>query len=232
MVYAVIFAGGVGHRMGSDTPKQFLEINGIPILVHTIEKFASCRIINRIILVVLHDYMEYINNLVKKYKLEKVFDVVAGGGSALESQFLGLQKINDCYGIYNDDIVLIHDGVRPFINEDLINNCVKSVKEFGSAITVSPASETVGVVENKKQVKYTLPRQNCYILRAPQCFYLRDIYNAHSKAKEENKTYVDSASLMLDQGHTLNPVVGPIENIKITTQYDYMLAKLLLGDKK
>lgn len=230
MVYVVIFAGGVGHRMASDTPKQFLLIKEKPILVHTINIFNASPVVDRIVVVVLNNYLNTAKDLVKQYKLDKVAYVVAGGSSAFDSQFIGISKIVKELKPLENDIVIVHDGVRPFINDELIQKCVNTVRKYGSAITVSPASETVGVINKDKQIQYTLPRQDCYLARAPQCFYLKDLYQSHIKALKDKKTYIDSASMMLDQGYSLHPVEGPIENIKITTQYDYILAKLLLGD--
>ena len=230
MNYAIIFAGGVGSRMGSSVPKQFLEINNTPIIVHTLSIFNLNNNIDGIVVVSAKNYIETVAKLVSNYKLDKVFKIAGGGDSALESQFIGIDVIVKTKCL-DGDIVLIHDGVRPFVDDELINQCIDEVKKKGTAITVSPAAETVAITENGV-IKETTPREKCLIARAPQCFYLKDIYNAHLLAQKQGKTYVDSASMLLDQGKTLNPVFGPDKNIKITTPYDYELAKLLLGDKK
>ena len=231
MNYAVIFAGGTGTRMKIDTPKQFLEINSKPILVHTIERFQKSSIIDKILVVCLSDYIGDVLAFKQKYNLTKIIDVISGGKTAFQSQKNG---INYLKGISNNsgDIVFIHDGVRPLINEALIERCLEEVKKSRSAITVSPAAETIAILNNESQISKTVSRENCVLARAPQAFYLSDIYDAHIKAEEEQKEYIDSASMMLDQGHKLGIVEGPAENIKITTKYDYELCKLLLGDNK
>ena len=231
MNYAIVFAGGTGVRMNSSVPKQFLPIQGKPVLVHTLEKFQQSEIIDRIIVVCLKEYISLVNEFSKQYELTKISQVVPGGKTAFESQKIGIEAVyretqNDNTGIF------IHDGVRPLINNELINRCFEELKKTGSAITVSPAAETIAVFNENKKIVKTMPRQNCVLARAPQVFYLKDIYEAHQKAAKENKEYIDSASMFLDQGKTLGIVEGPTENIKITTQYDYLVSKLLLcGDK-
>ena len=230
MVYVIIFAGGVGSRMHASKPKQFLDINGKPILAHTLSIFNNNDNVDRIIVVSGADYINTVKQLVHDFNLSKVVKIVSGGKTAIESQFNGIKEAvisSDC----SNDIVLIHDGVRPFIDNELINRCIDEVKKKGTAITVSPAAETIAITEGGA-IKETAPREKCLIARAPQCFYLKDIYNSHLLAQKQGKTYVDSASMLLDQGKILNPVFGPDKNIKITTPYDYELAKLLLGDKK
>lgn len=229
MNHVIIFAGGIGSRMGSKTPKQFLEINSKPILIHTLEKFNFSDFIDTITIVTIKEYIETVKHLVAKFSISKVDAIIEGGDTAFSSQFNGVNYIN-CNYKNSNDVVLIHDGVRPFINDDLIKKCILNVMEKGTAVTVSPAAETIAI-KSGASIEQTLPRENCLIARAPQCFYLKDIYEAHLLARKNKKTYIDSASMLLDQGKTLNPVMGPDNNIKITTPYDYELAKLLLGDK-
>ena len=231
MVYAIIFAGGVGTRMGSDIPKQFLEINKKPILMHTIEVFSQCNLVNNILVVSKKEYIDIAKDLIHKYNLCKVIDVISGGTTAFESQRIGVNYINQISNNY-DDIVIVHDGVRPFVNDELIEKCINGAKEKGSAVTVSPAFETIAIINGNNEITQTVPRQNCLIARAPQAFYFKDLYEAHQRAIKENKEYIDSASMMLDQGKSLNPILGPNGNIKITTQYDYLIAKLLFKENK
>lgn len=231
MNYVVIFAGGVGSRMGSALPKQFLEIDDKPIIAYTIEKFNNSNLVDAIVIVTLSNYVERVKEIVSKHSFKKVVFVTEGGDTAFASQFNGIKFLTSI-SKSEEDIVLIHDGVRPLINEELIQKCIEGVKEKGSAITVSPAFETIALVDSDRQINRTVPRQDCLIARAPQAFYLEDLYNAHIRAKKDNKVYIDSASMMLDQGISLNPIIGPDENIKITTQYDYQIAALLIRDRK
>lgn len=230
MNYAVIFAGGVGSRLGSDLPKQFLEIENVPILIRTIKHFDNCALIDQIVVVSKKEYVGKTQHLIEFFRLKKVIAVLAGGITAFESQQIGVDFVSK-HSKSGGDIVLVHDGVRPFISEELIKSCIAGVKEKGTAITVSPAFETIAIKNKKGSISETIPRQDCLIARAPQAFYIKDLVNAHCRAKKENKTYIDSASMMLDQNIALNPIMGPDENIKITTQYDYLVAKLLVKEK-
>ena len=226
---AVIFAGGTGQRMNSRTkPKQFLELHGKPILVYTLEVFQRCEIIDRIVLVMLKEWIPYSQELIAKYHLTKVAAVVAGGGTGQESIFNGISKAKEIAS--SEACVLIHDGVRPIIDEDTIERCVESVETYGNAITVIPAIETIAIKgDDGDTIGKILPRSECLMARAPQCFRLNDIYNCHLNArKEQLADFIDSASLMQHYGYTLHAVVGHPENIKITTPSDFYIFRAIL----
>lgn len=229
MNYCLIFAGGVGNRMKSEKPKQFIEINDKPIIAYTVEIFNKSPIIDRIVIVTLSKYIKHVENIAKQYNFDKVCSVIAGGSTAMESQFNGLSYLMKI--ATTDDIVFIHAGVRPFINDGLLIDCLDSVKKNRSAITISPAIETTSILDSEGNIHDILPRQKCVLARAPQVFYLADIYDAHLKSRANHLEFIDSASLMIHFGHKLNVVEGPSENIKITTQYDLMLAKLWINNK-
>ena len=227
MNYALIFAGGVGSRMGSETPKQFIEVNGKPIIVHTIAVFDDSKIIDKIVVVTLPEYIHKVEEYIVKFNLFKVSAVISGGGTAMESQFNGLKFIKKTSN--ENDLVFIHDGVRPFINNKLLEDCLNSVRFKGNAITVCRATETISILNSNNQIEKILPRQKCILARAPQAFFIDDIYNAHLKVGNKRNDFVDSASLMMSQNVKLNIVEGPSENIKITTQYDLMLCELWMN---
>lgn len=232
MVYALVFAGGVGKRMNSKSlPKQFLEVHGKPILISTLEHFENHPEVNEICLVCAPEWKEYMQRILKRYYITKVKSLVTGGATALESQYNGLREI-ERHNAGQDDVVLIHDGVRPLIDEKTISDCIRMVHEKGSAITVVPATETIIQTESNGSVKGTFPREECRLARAPQCFYLRDILSAHEKARLEHKTFVDSCSLMLYYGHKLYTVSGPSENIKVTTPADFYIYRALLDARE
>ena len=129
--------------------------------------------------------------------------------------------------VERDSIVLVHDGVRPFVSDKLINDCIESVKQFGSAITVVPAIETIVTLEND-EIKNITDRSKCYHAKAPQCFYLGELLKCHRKAMEEGMTnMIDSASLMKYYGHSLHTVSGDYDNIKITTPTDFYTSRAL-----
>ena len=219
---AVIFAGGVGKRMNNASkPKQFLKCKDKPILVYTLEKFNNNKSIDGIVLVMLKEYIEESKQLVKDYKLDKVIDVVEGGETCQDSIFNGLKRVHDTY---DDAVVLIHDGVRPLIDDETITKNIECINKNGSAITVSNAFETITLKSKDNLVEDIIDRSACQYARAPQSFYLKDIYDSHLKAINDNKhDYIDSAFLMSHYGHPLYTVVGNPENIKITTLNDYYM---------
>lgn len=229
---AVIFAGGTGQRMNTKTlPKQFLELHGKPILVYTLEHFEKHRQIDGIVLVCVQDWLDYCEELLQKYHIKKVKAVVPGGQSGQESIRNGLNKAAELFP--QDSVVLIHDGVRPLIDEETISKDIASVQQNGSAITVSPAIETIALRSDTGEVGEIIERSRCQMAKAPQCFYLKDILEAHQKAQAENRNdFIDSASLMRHYGHSLFTVEGPTENIKITTPSDFYLFRALLDARE
>lgn len=234
MNYALIFAGGVGKRMNSKSrPKQFLEIHGKPVLIYTIENFETHPEIDYIALVCVAEWLEYAKSLVEKFNLKKVRWVVPGGETALQSQFNGLQSICNSDIHNSEDIVLIHDGVRPLVSRELISRCIDSVREHGSAITVAPAIETIIRSDKIGCIKDTFPRSECQLARAPQCFHISDILNAHLQAQKDNRyDFVDSTSLMLHYGFKLHTVEGPTENIKVTNPADFYICRALMDARE
>ena len=228
---AVIFAGGTGKRMNTRSkPKQFLELHGKPILVYTLEQFNNHVEIDGIVLVVLEEWITYCQKLVEKFRLDKVKAIVAGGDSALSSQKNGLLKVQELYA--NDSIVLIHDGVRPLVNEETISKNIASVKQYRTAITVTPAIETIAIKNETGEVGQIIERSKCELARAPQSFYLKDILAAHEKAEGEGIKFIDSASMMQHYGHLLYTVEGSPENIKITTPTDFYIFRALVDARE
>ena len=229
MNIAVIFAGGTGKRMNTRAkPKQFLEMHGKPVIIYTLQHFEEHRDIDSIILVCLESWIDYARKIIKDFHIKKVTDIVKGGKSGQESIFNGLSC---AYSNSSDskDIVLIHDGVRPLINSDTITDCLESVKKYGSAITTTPAIETIFLDGDGDRVGKIFNRTRCAMARAPQCFYLSDLYSAHLKAQKDKKyDFIDSAMLMQYYGADLHMVSGPVENIKITTPTDFYLFRALL----
>lgn len=222
----LIFAGGSGTRMNSRAkPKQFLQLYGKEIIIHTLENFQNHPEIDNIVVVCKEDWIKFLWKLLDKYDLDKVKWVVPGGETGQMSIYNGLAELEKhCPA---DSIVLVHDGVRPFVNDDLISNCIKSVKEHGSGITVVPAIETIVTTEDNK-IKTITDRSKCSLARAPQSFYLGELLEAHRKAQKEGKiNMIDSACLMQYYGHELYTVPGNFDNIKITTPADFYTSRAL-----
>ena len=233
MNLALIFAGGVGKRMGnSGVPKQFLKLYGKEIIIYTLEIFENNENIDGIVISCLEEKIELLKKLIVKYEFKKIKSIVSGGTTGQESIFNGLKELEKYYS--KNDIVLIHDGVRPLINNETLNNNIELVKQKGNAITTAPAIETIIKLEEEKSIiKDIFNRSECYMARAPQSFFLGDILSAHKKAVEEHKlNFIDSASLMTYYGYNLNIVNGPTENIKITTPSDFYIFKAILDMKE
>lgn len=229
---AIIFAGGVGSRMGSEIPKQFLQVYGKEIIVHTLEKFQYNDNVDLIYVGCVEEYIHDFEQMVQKYHITKIpmGGIIPGGTSGQDTIYKVLKRAREDNP--GDSICLIHDGVRPLINDDLINNCIKSVEEYGSAVTVTKAFETPLISEDGKEVKEVLPRKYVYTAQAPQSFRLDDIIAAHEKIRATEEGYdnpriVDSCSLMKECGNTVHIVEGNRGNIKVTTLDDYIT---LLGN--
>lgn len=223
MNVAIIFAGGVGKRMGREKPKQFLEIAGKPIIIHTLEVFERNDQIDGIVVACLEEWIGHLQDLLTEYDITKVRAVVPGGETGQISIYNGVQKVHELFPA--DTTVLIHDGVRPFITDELIAENIKSVGEYGSAISCVLATETF-LIANKKKIQEMPKRDDSLIAKAPQSFRLEDIYRAHLRAQEDGwQDAVDSCTLMYHYGNELAVVMTDYDNIKITTPKDLSLAE-------
>ncbi len=229
MNIAVIFAGGVGSRMHSkERPKQFLEMYKKPIIIHTLEHFETHPEIDGIVVVCVEGWIDYLKNLLYKFRIEKVKTVVSGGATGQLSIYNGLVAAKELAGD-EESIVLIHDGVRPLIDGKLITNNIKSVKEHGSAITTTVVKETILVVKEDCSIDYVPSRANSRIAKAPQSFWLHEILGAHQKALAEGEqNFIDSCTMMQHFGKSLYLVDGPENNIKITTPQDFYVMRAIL----
>ena len=221
MNYAVIFGGGTGTRMNTKTrPKQFLTLHGKEIIIYTLEHFENHPEIDGISVVCIAEWIDYLKKLLEKYQIKKVKWISPGGSTGQESIFNGLDAMRG--EIADDSIVLIHDGVRPLIDEKLISENIRVAKENRCAVTVVPATETVMLVDENEQIVTSVDRNSCRVVRAPQSFVYQDLLNAHDKARSQGiNNMIDSATMMSKEGYTLYPVVGKPENIKITTPSDF-----------
>lgn len=228
MNIAVIFAGGTGYRMHTKgKPKQFLEYRGKPIIIYTLELFDNHPMIDRIVVTCVKDWIPFLEKMLKKFEITKVCKIVSGGETGQDSIYNGLVAASELSRAEND-IVLIHDGVRPLITEETITDNIEMVKKEGSCITCVPATETF--IVNHPDGSLEIPtRVNSLIARAPQSFYLKDILEAHEQARSEDRHYfIDSCSMMYHYGHHLSTVIGPMENIKITTPTDFFVFKAMV----
>ncbi len=217
MNIAIIFAGGSGVRMGSGIPKQFLEINGKPVIIHTLQLFQYHGEIDKIYISMLDEYIGYMQELVDEYRLGKVVCIIPGGDTA------------------QDSIVLLHDGVRPFVSYEVISNNIQGVKENGNAITCTACYETILLSHDGVSVESVPYRKDTFAAQAPQSFYLKDIIAAHDVVRKRPERYenmVDACTIIRSQGMTAHMVPGNRGNIKVTTPEDVYMFRALLQYKE
>ena len=234
MNIAVIFAGGVGSRMHSkERPKQFLEMYNKPIIIHTLEHFQNHPMIDAIVVVCIESWISYLNELLYKFRIEKVKKVVPGGETGQLSIYYGLKAAKE---VANGEkaVVLIHDGVRPLITEKLITNNIEAVRRYGSAITTAKVKETLLVVnEQDSSIDYVPSRNNSRVAKAPQSFWLDEILSAQEKALAKGeRDWIDSCTLMQEYGFKMHLIDGPSQNIKITTPEDFYTMRAILEAKE
>lgn len=233
MNIAIIFAGGVGVRMGAGIPKQFLEISGKPLIIHTLQLFQYHKEIDKIYIATLKDYIAVMDQLVNEYRLDKVAAIVEGGETAQDSIYHALKKAESENP--GDSIVLIHDGVRPFVSYEVISENIKGVRENGNAITSTPCYETIILSKNANTVDSVPFRRNTFAAQAPQSFYLKDIIAAHDVVRARPERYenmVDACTILRSQGAELHLVRGNFGNIKVTTPEDVYFYRALLRYKE
>ena len=228
-VIAVIFAGGTGVRMGAELPKQFIEVEGKPIMIHTLDLFENSPLVDEIYIACKEDYLALLKKLIIQFGISKVCGIVPGGTSALDSQYKGLSEA--AKNNPENAIVLIHDGVRPCINNELIAKVVKMAVDKGAVATCTPMFETPVVSKGGEIVEETPLRADCYTAQAPQAFRLGELLKAHEEVRAENPEYkglVDSCSLMRSIGKDVAILKGPRSNIKVTTPEDLYIFKAML----
>ena len=229
---AVIFAGGVGSRMGEQykgTPKQFLAVGNKPILAHTLDIFQRHARIDGIYLAVLVDYMDYAREMAVHYGITKLRAVVAGGRVAQESIYNALSKAHEDNP--PDTVVLIHDGVRPVLEDRVIDANIESVLRYGTAITCTPCHETILESEDGIQVRHIPVRAHTFAAQAPQSFRLREILAAHEAIRATSSGYtnmVDACTIYHALGRAVRMVQGNHGNIKVTTPEDVYVLRAIM----
>lgn len=236
MNIAIIFAGGIGQRLNNgenSTPKQFLKINDKPIIIRTLELFQTHKDIDKIYISIHPDYYEYMQELVKYYYITKTVGIVNGGETGQESIYNALklaQKENP-----QDSIVLIHDGVRPNITEEVITKNIECTKKNGNAITCTSCFETILISANGINPEHVPYRKDTYAAQAPQTFHLGEVIEAHEITRKTNPNYtdiVDTCTLYKTLDKKTFMVKGNRGNIKITTIEDLYILRALIRYKE
>ena len=227
MNVALVFAGGTGQRMrNSARPKQFLELYGKPVIAYTLEIFQAHQEIDAIVVPCLEGWLDHLQRIAEKYGISKLIKVLPGGATSQQSKLLALRALRDV--CRDDDIILMHDAVRPLITSRLIDDNLTCIRQFGNAITVDPFTETGVVSEDGKTVETTIERKKLYIAKAPQTFYYGDALWAHEAAQNmPDSTTIDTCTIMTTLGKELHFVPCQSSNIKITTPEDYFIFKAI-----
>ena len=222
MISAIVLAGGRGKRMNYHKSKQFIEIKGKPVLVYTLEKFIYNKSIDEVILVLPEDEVDYCKKeVLQKYSL-KVDRIIIGGKERQDSVFNALEAMEKA------DIVLIHDGARPFISEKIIEEGIKYANIYGAAAPGVTPKDTIKI-KNEDNISVDTPDRNTLVaVQTPQCFKYDEIYQCHRKIKEENAIVTDDTSVVERYGHKVYLYEGDYTNIKITTPEDLILAERLI----
>lgn len=226
-VTAIIVAAGKSKRLKDKVPKQFIEIEGKPLLCHTLEIFEKCDEIDEILLVVPEDWLTYCSTeVVDKYGFRKINKVIAGGEKRQDSVYKGLSAIPG-----DTSIVVIHDGVRPLVESSKIIESIKMCKECKAVILAVPVKETVKRIEDGSVVT-TLNRERLWIAQTPQTFEYKTLLNAYEKAKSDGFVGTDDASLVERLGIEVKILESDYDNIKITTPEDLVLVEEYLRKRK
>jgi len=220
-ISAVIVSGGKGRRVGKFTPKQFLKIDEIPIIIRALLPFEDSKEIDNIVLVLPKKWKQKGDNLIRKYNIKKVVKTVMAGKTRQASVYNGLIALRQ----YNPDIALIHDGVRPFVTKELIKACCKGAKKYGA---VSSSIKPTNTLFDRRR-KITLDRKNIISIQTPQAFKYKLIMDAHIRARKKNRLdFPDDTTLLLSCGTKTVFIEGEKRNIKITDKEDLYLAQVIV----
>lgn len=221
---AIIVAGGSGKRMLHDRPKQYVPLAGIPILARTLITFEKAPSVGRVVLVVPGGDREYVRDeIVDRYRIVKVRQIQAGGKARQDSVRKGLEMVDS-----GDDVVVIHDGVRPFVTQELIARSIGEAARSGAVVPIVPSADTVKMIDNDGRVLDTLDRGTLRLAQTPQAFKREIILEAFEDAYREGFYGTDDASLVERMGVTVRTIPGLPYNIKITTSEDLLFGEFLL----
>jgi len=234
MNYALILAAGVGQRMrNGGLPKQFLKLNGKPIIIYTLEKFDQMEEISKIVISCHGDYLDYMQDLLQFYQIKKVAGIVVGGADRQESLLRGLDKIKDFSQDPETDIVIIHDGVRPLVSQTTIMENIRIAAQYGCAVTVHPVTESVVVTDSDKiEMGDFKKRSDTYTLTSPQSFRLNAVFKAFKDNNDQEKhsgiPLLDAAMVYASEGGVVHMVKEQNLNLKVTTPEDFYILRSML----
>ena len=218
-------AAGSGSRMGTQIPKQFLDVRNKSVLAHTVEKFQNNSCISEIVIVTREEYISFCGNMAKEYGFFKVTAIVAGGATRQISVANGIAQLGE-----DIDNVFIHDGARPMISDEVITKCALSLEQECACAVGVPMKDTIKYSDNGSYIDRTVDRSHLWQIQTPQCFRVDLISECHAKAATEGFEATDDCMLMEHFGYKVALVEGDYENIKITSPQDIYVMEGLLGD--
>lgn len=220
---AIILAAGKGARMNAGINKQFMLLNGKPLLAYTLEIFQNCNAIDSIVLAAGKDELQLCKEqILDIYGFSKVDKLISGGILRQQSVYNGIKSLGDC------DVVVIHDGARPILSEGIIERCIEGAKKYGAVSTGMPAKETVKILNGEGFVEYTPERERVWVTQTPQAFKRDIIEKAHEMANMKGLSGTDDAYLVESMGIKVKMIEGSYENIKVTTPEDIIIAEAIM----
>ncbi|MFC1876334.1 2-C-methyl-D-erythritol 4-phosphate cytidylyltransferase [Thermodesulfobacteriota bacterium] len=226
--HAIIVSAGKGVRMNRSTPKQYLLLQGKPVLCHTVMAFSKCPEVDEILLVVPEKDIQYCREqLLSGLRIDTPIKVLAGGKRRQDSVFNGILSIDD-----RDGIVVIHDGVRPLIRPEMISRCISKAKISGACILGVPLQDTLKMVDGDSLIQRTINRESLWTAQTPQAFHYQLIRDAHEAAAKSGFETTDDAALLERMGLPVSILLGTRDNLKITTNEDLVLAGIILSQTK
>lgn len=223
----IIPAGGIGKRFGTQMPKQFVELGGVPIIIHTIRIFDQVEDVEGIVIPVHNEWFTHTKELIEKYNCSKVKEIIIGGVERQDSVFNGLHTKT----VQDSEIVLVHDAVRPFAEPKMVQNIITLTEDYGSVIPGLTPKETVKERNNKGIVLKTIDRNKLSLIQTPQGFWNDIITSAYTKASAAGFKGTDEASLVEFIGYKTTIIDGDDSNIKITTPFDLKIAELIMNER-
>ena len=219
---ALIIAGGVGARMNQDIPKQFIHVYDKPVIVYTLEAFQNHPNIDAIEVVCLEGWYDILSAYAKQFGISKLENIVSGGQNGQDSIRNGLYDIAKRYSD-KDDIVLVHDAIRPMVSADIISDNIQTCRKYGNAITVVPCTAAMLKTNDEVSSVEQIPRNNLKVTQTPQAFFIGDLKEAHQEALEQGITNsVASCTMYIELGRKLYMSTGSEKNIKLTTVEDML----------
>lgn len=233
MNVALIVAGGSGKRMGQEIPKQFLTVNDKPVIIYTLENFQRNPLVDEILVVCIDGWRDVLSAFAKQFDITKLKYIVKGGESVQESIRNGVVKIHETHG--DDTCVIIHDSIRPLVDESVLNDVIEKCQKYGNAVTSLPYNEQIFIVNDELTTNKYIPRETLRRVSTPQAYRLGKLYSCYERAFKENIGVTGSAytnTMMVELGETLYFAKGSDKNIKLTTKDDFNIFRAYISSKE